>query len=91
MLKMNKDLMGAVEVYTRFKTDFTTLSFDDAFIFGEIVSLLMKQEKYDDPRLIKYTILWGKVMGTGKFNDVLCYFKYKIKVDFYYLFALSCA
>lgn len=53
MLKGYGDVEGAVDVYTKFKTDFTTLTYDDAFIFGEIVNLLMKGEKYDDSRLIK--------------------------------------
>jgi hypothetical protein len=53
MLKKNDDVEGAVDVYTKFKTDFTTLTYDDAFIFGEIVNVLMKGEKYDDPRLVK--------------------------------------
>ena len=57
--------MGAIEVYTKFKTG-ATPTFDDAYIFGEIVNLLMKQEKYDDARLIKYAIQWGQVMGIGK-------------------------
>lgn len=40
--------------------------FDDAFIYGELILVLMNEKKYDDPRLIKYLILWGKIMGTGK-------------------------
>ena len=40
-------------------------SFDDAFIYGELVSLVMSAKKYDDQRLPKYLILWAKIMGTG--------------------------
>ena len=39
--------------------------FDDAFIYGELIRILMNEKKYDDPRLAKYLILWAKIMGTG--------------------------
>ena len=39
--------------------------FDDAFIYGELIRILMNEKKYDDPRLIKYLVLWAKIMGTG--------------------------
>ena len=41
-------------------------SFDDAFIFGEIIRILMKAEKFDDERLAKNMIAYGKVLGAGK-------------------------
>ena len=40
-----------------------TLTFDDAYIHGEIVRILMKQQKYDDPRLGPSLIALGRVMG----------------------------
>ena len=40
-------------------------NFDDAFIFGEIVRILMKAEKFDDERLAKNMIAYGKVLGAG--------------------------
>lgn len=46
-------------------------SFDNAFIPGEIVRLLMKCEKYDDPRLPVNMISYGKVMGIGKQESLL--------------------
>jgi len=56
--------MAAVEIYSKFpKSENPT--FDDAFIFGEIVLLLMKCEKYDDPRLESNLIGMGRVMGLG--------------------------
>ena len=42
--------MAAVEVYSKFPVS-EKPTFDDAFIFGEIVRLLMKLEKYEDARL----------------------------------------
>jgi hypothetical protein len=58
MLKLKGEHLAAVDVYTKFKNGYASLSFDDAYIFGEIVSILMKNEKYDDLRLIKYMVLW---------------------------------
>lgn len=57
VLKLKGDPLGAVDVYTKFKTG-NTPTFDDAYIFGEIISILMKHEKYDDQRLVKYMVLW---------------------------------
>ena len=42
-----------------------TLTYDDAFIFGELVNMLINTQKYDDPRLVRYLILWAQVMGIG--------------------------
>lgn len=39
------------------------MTFDDAYIHGEMVRLLMKNEKYDDPRLGPSMISLGRVMG----------------------------
>lgn len=36
---------------------------EDAFIYGELVSLLMSNKLYDDKRLAKYLILWAERMG----------------------------
>lgn len=43
-----------------------TSSFDDAYLHGEIVRLLMKHEQFNDPRLQKHMIGWGRVMGIGE-------------------------
>lgn len=59
------DPMGAVEIYNKFPVG-ESPTFDDAFIFGEIVRILMKEEKYDDERLEKNLIRMGKVLGLGK-------------------------
>ena len=54
-----------------------SLSFDDAFIYGEIVTLLINNKNYDDSRLATYLILWAQVMGIGKFGFFyyILYFK----------------
>lgn len=43
-----------------------TSNFNDAFIYGELVRILMNQKKFDDDRLPKYLILWGKILGISK-------------------------
>lgn len=71
-LLTKKDPLGAVDMYCRFPVS-ATPNFDDAYIFGEIVRLLLKNEKYDDPRLVPNMVSWGKVMGLGKNCDCLLF------------------
>ncbi|KAK3702575.1 hypothetical protein RRG08_042565 [Elysia crispata] len=56
--------LEAVDVYAKFPVS-ENPSFDDAFIFGEIIRILMKAEKFDDERLAKNMIAYGKVLGAG--------------------------
>ena len=63
MLTKN-DPMAAVDIFSKFPVP-ENPSFDDAYIFGEIVRLLMKNEKYDDPRLRDNLIAYGRVLGLG--------------------------
>jgi len=63
-LLVNKDPLGAVDVYSKFPTA-AVPTFDDAYIFGEIVRILFKLEAYDDPRMLSNMIAMGKVMGLG--------------------------
>jgi len=63
-LLVDKDPLGAVDVYSKFPTA-AVPTFDDAYIFGEIVRILFKLEAYDDPRLLSNMIAMGKVMGLG--------------------------
>ena len=59
---VGSDPLKAVDVYSKYP--FTEpLTFDDAYIYGEIVRLLMKKEQYDDPRLPPALISLGKVLG----------------------------
>ncbi|CAC5388775.1 unnamed protein product [Mytilus coruscus] len=59
-----KDPQAAVDVYCKFPLS-ETPTFDDAYIIGDIVRLLMKAEKYDDPRLQTNMIAYGRVLGLG--------------------------
>ncbi len=61
--------MGSVDCYASYpivESKSESQTFDDAFIFGELVTLLINAQKYDDPRLPKYLILWAKAMGIGE-------------------------
>ncbi|KAI1894670.1 hypothetical protein AGOR_G00118150 [Albula goreensis] len=74
-LLVTTDPMAALEVYCRFPLKPVSLqTFDDAFIVGEIVHILMKHELYDHPQLGPNLIAYGKIMGLGcleKYIDVL--------------------
>ena len=54
--------MQAVDVYDKFPFS-EELTFDDAYIFGEMVQILMKLAEFDDPRLEKSLMGYGSVMG----------------------------
>lgn len=58
------DPLAAVDIYCKFPIP-DEPTFDDAYIFGEIVRLLMKAENFDDPRLAPNMISLGKIMGIG--------------------------
>jgi len=61
MLATN-DPLAAVDVYSNFPFS-AEPTFDDAYLYGEIVQLLMKAESYNDPRLLQYMVAMGKVLG----------------------------
>ena len=54
--------MAAVDLYSKYPFP-ETLSFDDAYLHGEIVRLLMKQHAFDNPQL--RTSLIAYVKGRG--------------------------
>ena len=54
--------LEAVDVYDKFPFS-SELTFDDAYIYGEMVQILMKLEQFDDPRLEKALAGYGTVMG----------------------------
>ena len=61
---VKSDPLSAVDVYMKFPVS-ENPSFDDAYIFGEIIRILMKFEKYDDERLATSMITYGKILGLG--------------------------
>lgn len=76
------DFKGVVDVYCKFYI-FDLFIFDDGYILGEIVRLLMKVEDYEDKRLVKNMIFYGKVYGLGmtKFDFFMRIFFVKNIVD----------
>lgn len=81
---MKTNPLAAVDIYCKFPMKpVKEQTFEDAFITGEIVRILMKQEMYDHPKLASNMIDYGKVMGTGR-----NYFSFKFelqKICFTYL------
>ncbi|KAJ1156063.1 hypothetical protein NDU88_008788 [Pleurodeles waltl] len=74
--------LAAVDVYCKFPLKpVQEQTFDDAFITGEIVRLLMKHEKYDDPRLPANMIANGKVLGLGGLEKYMNILEDKLKTN----------
>ena len=78
---VKSDPLSAVDVYMKFPVS-ENPSFDDAYIFGEIIRILMKFEKYDDERLATSMITYGKILGLGMLLNPSKYFK----IFFIYIF-----
>lgn len=72
--------LAAVEVYCSFP--FPSLSaFDDAFLHGEVVRILMSAEKYDDIRLCNSLISLGKAMGIAVLEKNVAVLEAKFKTN----------
>ncbi|KAI6660476.1 hypothetical protein LOD99_14061 [Oopsacas minuta] len=56
--------LEAVDVYLKYPFP-DTPTFDDAYLYGEIVRILLKEGQYDDVRLVPNMIHLGKIMGIG--------------------------
>ncbi|KAG9484535.1 hypothetical protein GDO78_010095 [Eleutherodactylus coqui] len=81
-LLVKTDPLGAVDVYCQYpQKPSQEQSFDDAFIPGEIIHLLMRSEKYDDPRLPGHMISYGKVMGVGSLEKYITILEAKFKTN----------
>ncbi|KAM8945456.1 uncharacterized protein RCH25_048729 [Pelodytes ibericus] len=79
-LIVNTDPLAAIEGYCRYpQKPVEEQSFDDAFIPGEIIRLLIKCEKYDDPRLTGNMISYGKIMGIGCLEKYIGILEGKLK------------
>ncbi|CAL9687854.1 unnamed protein product [Knipowitschia caucasica] len=70
-----RDPQAALEVYCSYQLKpVAEQTFDDAFITGEIVRILMKLELFDHPQLGSSLVAYGKVMGLScieKYIDIL--------------------
>ncbi|XP_062375921.1 uncharacterized protein LOC134064127 [Sardina pilchardus] len=81
-LLVKTDPLAAVDVYSRFPLrPVAEQTFDDAFITGEIVRILMKQELYDHLLLGPNLIAYGKVMGLGCLDKYIDVLEGKFKTD----------
>lgn len=70
---VKSDPLGAVEVYSKYPFP-DPPSYDDAYLHGEIVRVLIKNEKFEDPRLPPSMVALGRVMGLSvleKYVEIL--------------------
>ena len=72
------DPSGAVDIYAKFPFS-DPPTFDDAFLHGEIVRLLMKSENYDNPKLTTSMIAMGKALGIGVLEKQVAILEGKFK------------
>ena len=68
----------AVDVYSKFPFN-DPPTFDDAFLHGEIVRLLMSSENYDDSRLCTSMVAMGKALGIGVLEKQVSILENKFK------------
>ena len=63
-LLTKSDPKGAIDIYTKYPfAPVEEENYNDAYLHGEIVRLIMKEQSYDDPRLANHLIALGKILG----------------------------
>ena len=72
--------MEAVDVYSSFPFS-DPPSFDDAYLHGEIVQLLMGSESYDDHRLSRSMIAMGRALGLAILDKNVSVLEAKFKTN----------
>ena len=72
--------VAAVEAYVRFPFS-DPPSFNDAYLHGEIVRLLMASENYDNPRLLTSMVAMGRALGIGVLEKQVSILENKFKTD----------
>ncbi|XP_051775294.1 uncharacterized protein LOC127525947 [Erpetoichthys calabaricus] len=79
---MKDNPLAAVDIYCKVPMKpVKEQTFNDAFITGEIVRILIKHEKYDHPKLASNMIAYGKVMGIGCLEKYIQILEGKFKTD----------
>lgn len=70
----------AIEIYSKypFKKEGT---FDDAYLYGEIIRLLMKMEDFDNTNLKMSMVGYGKIMGFSSLEKTVSILEDKFKFD----------
>ena len=90
-----KKPLDAIDVYCKFPFAVNSTSggtsdstggtdegnFDDGFLYGEIVRLLMKEELYDDPRLKHNMIKLGQILGFTMLDKYVSILENKLKFN----------
>lgn len=74
------DPVAAVDAYARFPFS-DPPSFNDAYLHGEIVRLLMANENYDNPRLLTSLVAMGRALGIGVLEKQVSILENKFKTD----------
>ena len=72
--------MDAVNIYTKFPFS-AELVYDDAYLYGEIVRLLMKCEMYEDARLEENMISLGRILGFPALEKYITILDNKLKYN----------
>ena len=72
--------LAAVDIYCSFPFS-NPPSFDDAFLHGEVVRILMNAEKYEDCRLCSSLISLGRAMGIGVLEKHVAVLEAKFKTS----------
>ena len=75
-----RDPVAAVDAYARFPFS-DPPSFNDAYLHGEIVRLLMASESYDDPRLLVSLVAMGRALGIGVLEKQVSVLENRFKTD----------
>eukprot|EP00795_Rhopilema_esculentum_P002969 gene2969-1223_t len=70
----------AISVYCKYPFP-KELGFDDAFLHGEIIRLIVKTEDWDNPHLEKSMIQYGKVMGFSSLDKTVSVLENKFKFE----------
>ena len=72
--------LKAVDIYVKYPFS-KDLSYDDAFLYGEIVRILMKEEKFDDERLLPNMVALGKIYGFPSLDKYVAILENKLKYN----------
>ena len=72
------DPVAAVAIYSKFPFS-DPPTFDDAYLHGEIVRLLMSSASYDDPQLVTSMVAVGRALGIGVLDKNVATLEAKFK------------
>ena len=76
--------LEAVDVFCRFpfgEIGGDSEGFDDGYLYGEIVRILMREEKFEDERLKEYMTKLGKILGFTTLEKYVTILENKFKYN----------